>query len=59
MSYVRSALELRLADLKAKKAARQGAPGFAENVAEVDAAIAEIEAELQRTKPEVANGAAE
>lgn len=47
MSYVTQALELRLADLKAKLKAREGQAGFAENVEEIKEAIAEIEAALK------------
>lgn len=48
--YVLQALEMRLADIKAKLAARTGQPGYEENVEELKAAIAEISAEIESRK---------
>lgn len=44
--YVLDALQQRADDLSRKLAARKGAPGFAENVREIEAAIAELNDEI-------------
>ncbi|MCC7060747.1 MAG: hypothetical protein IT508_11005 [Burkholderiaceae bacterium] len=50
-------LELRKAELERKLAARRGRPGSAENVRDIETALAEINAEIDRKRssdPEVA-----
>lgn len=55
--YVLDALNLRAADLQRKLAARKGAPGFSENVREIESAIAEINEEIARQTASSSEGA--
>jgi phosphopentomutase len=50
-SECRAKLETEIVTLKAKASARRDQPGFAANVAAIDARIADIEAELASPDP--------
>lgn len=55
--HILDALKIRLEEVQGKRKARVGRPGFDANIAAIDEAIAQLEAEIAKREAEASAGA--